>query len=60
MKELDNMNSDRMKTVQLNVAKQEEIDQAVDVIKENLKDPEKGGCMVLFIYIIQSTVYTFL
>lgn len=42
VKELDNMNSDRMKTVQLNVAKQEEIDQAVDVIKENLKDPEKG------------------
>ncbi|XP_073482433.1 D-beta-hydroxybutyrate dehydrogenase, mitochondrial [Aquarana catesbeiana] len=42
VKELDNMKSDRMKTVQLNVVKQEEIDRAVENIKENLKDPDKG------------------
>ncbi|XP_071998756.1 D-beta-hydroxybutyrate dehydrogenase, mitochondrial [Engystomops pustulosus] len=42
VKELDNMKSDRMKTIQLNVVKQEEIDKAVEIIKENLKDPEKG------------------
>ncbi|XP_053315569.1 D-beta-hydroxybutyrate dehydrogenase, mitochondrial [Spea bombifrons] len=42
VKELDNLNSDRMKTVQLNVVKQEEVEKAVEIIRDNLKDPEKG------------------
>ncbi|KAM4693323.1 D-beta-hydroxybutyrate dehydrogenase, mitochondrial [Discoglossus pictus] len=42
VKELDNINSNRLKTIQLNVVKQEEVDQTVEVIRENLKDPEKG------------------
>ncbi|MEE6520252.1 hypothetical protein FKM82_018093 [Ascaphus truei] len=31
-----------MKTIQLNVVKQEEVDKTVEIIRENLKDPEKG------------------
>ncbi|XP_068137247.1 D-beta-hydroxybutyrate dehydrogenase, mitochondrial [Hyperolius riggenbachi] len=42
VKELDSMKSDRMKTVQLNVVEQDEIDTALETVKENLKDPEKG------------------
>ncbi|XP_072264293.1 D-beta-hydroxybutyrate dehydrogenase, mitochondrial [Pyxicephalus adspersus] len=42
VKELDDMKSDRMKTVQLNVVNQEEIDRALEIIKENLVDPDKG------------------
>ncbi|KAM8954381.1 D-beta-hydroxybutyrate dehydrogenase, mitochondrial [Pelodytes ibericus] len=42
VKELDSLKSDRMKTVQLNVVKQEEVDKAVEIIQENLKVPEKG------------------
>ncbi|XP_073531141.1 D-beta-hydroxybutyrate dehydrogenase, mitochondrial [Phyllobates terribilis] len=42
VKELDNMKSARMKTIQLNVVEQEEVDTAVEFIKESLKDPEKG------------------
>ncbi|KAG9468890.1 hypothetical protein GDO78_021740, partial [Eleutherodactylus coqui] len=42
VKELDQIKSDRMITVQLNVVKQEEVEKAVEIIKENLKDPEKG------------------
>uniref|UniRef100_A0A8C5MEY0 D-beta-hydroxybutyrate dehydrogenase, mitochondrial n=1 Tax=Leptobrachium leishanense TaxID=445787 RepID=A0A8C5MEY0_9ANUR len=41
-KELDSVKSDKLKTVQLNVVKQEEVDRAVEIIRENLKDPEKG------------------
>ncbi|KAM4771822.1 D-beta-hydroxybutyrate dehydrogenase, mitochondrial [Rhinophrynus dorsalis] len=40
--ELDSMKSDRMKTVQLNVSNQSEVDMTVETIQENLKDPEKG------------------
>ncbi|CAI9582512.1 unnamed protein product [Staurois parvus] len=43
VKELDKMKSDRMKTVQLNVVKQEEIDRAVEIIKENVKDKGLWG-----------------
>ncbi|CAH2247857.1 D-beta-hydroxybutyrate dehydrogenase, mitochondrial [Pelobates cultripes] len=42
VKELDNLKSDRLKTLQLNVVKQEEIEKAVEIIRENLQDPEKG------------------
>ncbi|XP_040284256.1 D-beta-hydroxybutyrate dehydrogenase, mitochondrial [Bufo bufo] len=42
VKELDSMNSDRMKTIQLNVVKDEEVNRAVEIIKENLKDAQKG------------------
>ncbi|XP_053566171.1 D-beta-hydroxybutyrate dehydrogenase, mitochondrial [Bombina bombina] len=42
VKELDNVKSDRLKTVQLNVVNQEEVDRTVEIIRENLKDPEKG------------------
>ncbi|XP_070609978.1 D-beta-hydroxybutyrate dehydrogenase, mitochondrial isoform X2 [Erythrolamprus reginae] len=42
-KELDDMKSDRMRTVQLNVCDSEEVARAVDYITSNLKDPETGG-----------------
>uniref|UniRef100_J3S8X8 D-beta-hydroxybutyrate dehydrogenase, mitochondrial n=1 Tax=Crotalus adamanteus TaxID=8729 RepID=J3S8X8_CROAD len=42
-KDLDNMKSDRMRTVQLNVCDSEEVGRAVDYITSNLKDPETGG-----------------
>lgn len=41
-KELDNMNSDRMRTVQLNVCDSEDVSRAVDHITTTLKDPEFG------------------
>lgn len=42
-KDLDNMKSDRMRTVQLNVCDSEEVARAVDYITSTLKDPETGG-----------------
>ncbi|XP_029473037.1 D-beta-hydroxybutyrate dehydrogenase, mitochondrial [Rhinatrema bivittatum] len=42
VKELDNLKSDRLKTVQLNVCSEEEVAQAEKFIRANLKDPEKG------------------
>ncbi|OCT80704.1 D-beta-hydroxybutyrate dehydrogenase, mitochondrial isoform X2 [Xenopus laevis] len=42
VKELDSMKSDRMRTLQLNVVKPDEVDRGVEIIRENLKDPEKG------------------
>lgn len=41
-KELDNMNSDRMRTVQLNVCDSKEVDRAVEHVNSSLEDPEKG------------------
>ncbi|XP_036609735.1 D-beta-hydroxybutyrate dehydrogenase, mitochondrial [Trichosurus vulpecula] len=41
-KELDAMNCSRMKTVQLNVCKCAEVNSAIEIIQENLKDPKKG------------------
>uniref|UniRef100_A0A8B9JW55 3-hydroxybutyrate dehydrogenase, type 1 n=1 Tax=Astyanax mexicanus TaxID=7994 RepID=A0A8B9JW55_ASTMX len=40
--ELENMHSDRMKVVQLDVCSDDEVSQAVEFIKANLDDPEKG------------------
>ncbi|XP_069476332.1 D-beta-hydroxybutyrate dehydrogenase, mitochondrial, partial [Ambystoma mexicanum] len=42
VKELDDMKCARMKTVQLNVCKEEEVQSAVEHIRASLKDPEKG------------------
>lgn len=41
-KELDSLNSDRLRTVQLNVCSSEEVEKAVEVVRAGLKDPEKG------------------
>lgn len=40
---MDNMKSDRMRTVQLNVCDSEEVGRAVDYMTSTLKDPETGG-----------------
>ncbi|EPY85289.1 D-beta-hydroxybutyrate dehydrogenase, mitochondrial [Camelus bactrianus] len=42
VKELDNLKSDRLRTVQLNVCKSEEVDKVLEIIRSSLKDPEKG------------------
>ncbi|XP_067398960.1 D-beta-hydroxybutyrate dehydrogenase, mitochondrial-like [Emydura macquarii macquarii] len=41
-RELKNMKSDRMKVMQLNVCSDTEVDQAVEFVKNNLMEPEKG------------------
>ncbi|XP_030072551.1 LOW QUALITY PROTEIN: D-beta-hydroxybutyrate dehydrogenase, mitochondrial-like [Microcaecilia unicolor] len=40
--ELKSMQSDRMKVLQLNVTSDEEVAQAVEFVKKNLKEPERG------------------
>ncbi|XP_044526808.1 D-beta-hydroxybutyrate dehydrogenase, mitochondrial [Gracilinanus agilis] len=42
VEELDNMKSERMQTVQLDVCQSSEVEKAVKTIRESLKDPEKG------------------
>ncbi|XP_004373761.1 D-beta-hydroxybutyrate dehydrogenase, mitochondrial isoform X1 [Trichechus manatus latirostris] len=42
VQKLDNLRSDRLRTIQLNVCKSEEVEEAVEVIRSSLKDPEKG------------------
>ncbi|XP_059587265.1 D-beta-hydroxybutyrate dehydrogenase, mitochondrial [Alligator mississippiensis] len=41
-RELESMQSDRMKVLQLNVCSDQEVAQAVDFVKKKLKEPEKG------------------
>ncbi|XP_019943001.2 D-beta-hydroxybutyrate dehydrogenase, mitochondrial [Paralichthys olivaceus] len=41
-KELEEFHSDRMKVVQLDVCSEEQVNQAVEFIKENLEDSERG------------------
>ncbi|CAM4596588.1 unnamed protein product [Lepidochelys olivacea] len=41
-RELESMKSDRMKVLQLNVCSDQEVAQAVEFVKNNLKEPEKG------------------
>ncbi|XP_034717700.1 D-beta-hydroxybutyrate dehydrogenase, mitochondrial [Etheostoma cragini] len=41
-KELEEFHSDRMKVVQLDVCSEEQVDQAAEYIKDNLKDSESG------------------
>ncbi|KAJ6644712.1 hypothetical protein lerEdw1_013627 [Lerista edwardsae] len=41
-KDLDNMKSDRMRTVQLNVCDSEDVNRAVDHMSSTLKDPQTG------------------
>lgn len=36
------MNSDRLRTIQLNVCISEEVEKAVETVRSGLKDPEKG------------------
>ncbi|XP_066540153.1 D-beta-hydroxybutyrate dehydrogenase, mitochondrial [Hoplias malabaricus] len=40
--ELNNMHSDRMKVLQLDVCDEDQVSQAVEFVKANLDDPEKG------------------
>ncbi|KAM9126735.1 D-beta-hydroxybutyrate dehydrogenase, mitochondrial-like isoform 1-T2 [Pangshura tecta] len=40
--ELDNMKSERMRTIQLNVCSSQEIERAVEHLGTSLKDPQKG------------------
>ncbi|XP_029795460.1 D-beta-hydroxybutyrate dehydrogenase, mitochondrial isoform X1 [Suricata suricatta] len=42
VKELDSLKSDRLRTVQLNVCKSEEVDKVVEIVRSGLVDPEKG------------------
>ncbi|XP_014929274.1 D-beta-hydroxybutyrate dehydrogenase, mitochondrial isoform X2 [Prionailurus viverrinus] len=42
VKELDSLKSDRLRTVQLNVCKSEEVDKVVEIVRSSLEDPEKG------------------
>lgn len=42
-RELESMQSDRMKVLQLNVCSDQEVAQAVDFVKKKLKEPEKGS-----------------
>ncbi|XP_037003319.1 D-beta-hydroxybutyrate dehydrogenase, mitochondrial isoform X2 [Artibeus jamaicensis] len=41
-KELDSLKSDRLRTVQLNVCKSEEVERVVEIVRASLEDPEKG------------------
>lgn len=42
-KELEEFHSDRMKVVQLDVCSDEQVNQAVEYIKDNLADSENGN-----------------
>lgn len=42
VKELDSLKSDRLRTIQLNVCKSEEVEKAVEIIRSSLQDPDKG------------------
>lgn len=42
VKELDSLKSDRLRTVQLNVCKNEEVEKVVEIVRSSLEDPEKG------------------
>uniref|UniRef100_A0A8C0PEV6 D-beta-hydroxybutyrate dehydrogenase, mitochondrial n=1 Tax=Canis lupus familiaris TaxID=9615 RepID=A0A8C0PEV6_CANLF len=42
VKELDGLKSDRLRTIQLNVCKGEEVERVVEVVRSSLEDPEKG------------------
>ncbi|XP_019579055.2 D-beta-hydroxybutyrate dehydrogenase, mitochondrial [Rhinolophus sinicus] len=42
VKELDSLKSDRLRTIQLNVCKSEEVEKAVEIVRSSLQDPDKG------------------
>ncbi|XP_060054462.1 D-beta-hydroxybutyrate dehydrogenase, mitochondrial isoform X2 [Erinaceus europaeus] len=42
VKELDSLKSDRLRTIQLNVCKSEDVEKAVETVRSSLQDPEKG------------------
>lgn len=42
VKELDSLKSNRLRTIQLNVCKGEEVEKAVEVVRSSLEDPDKG------------------
>ncbi|XP_006869475.1 PREDICTED: D-beta-hydroxybutyrate dehydrogenase, mitochondrial-like [Chrysochloris asiatica] len=42
VQKLDSLKSDRLRTVQLNVCKSEEVEEAVEVVHSSLKNPEEG------------------
>uniref|UniRef100_A0AAY5L4P6 3-hydroxybutyrate dehydrogenase, type 1 n=1 Tax=Esox lucius TaxID=8010 RepID=A0AAY5L4P6_ESOLU len=46
-KELEEMNSDRMKVLQLDVCSEEQVEKAVEYVKTHLEDPERGLWAVL-------------
>lgn len=41
-KELEEMQSDRMKVVQLDVCSEDQVAQAAEFVRSNLEDPERG------------------
>lgn len=42
VKELDSLKSDQLRTIQLNVCKSKEVEEAVEIVHSSLEDPEKG------------------
>lgn len=42
VKELDSLKSDQLRTIQLNVCKSKEVEEAVEIVCSSLEDPEKG------------------
>lgn len=40
------MDSDRLRTVQLDVCSHKQVEKAVETVRSSLKDPEKGGSTV--------------
>nr|KAF6473316.1 3-hydroxybutyrate dehydrogenase 1 [Rousettus aegyptiacus] len=42
VKELDSLKSDQLRTIQLNVCKSKEVEEAVEIVRSSLEDPEKG------------------
>ncbi|XP_007946208.1 D-beta-hydroxybutyrate dehydrogenase, mitochondrial [Orycteropus afer afer] len=42
VQKLDSLKSDRLRTVQLNVCKSEEVEEVVEIIRSSLKNPETG------------------
>lgn len=53
--ELENLKSDRMKVLQLDVCSEEQVAQAVEFVTENLEEPEKG----LWGVVNNAGIYTF-
>lgn len=43
LKELDSLKSDRLRTIQLNICKSEEVEEVVEIVRSSLEDPEKGA-----------------
>ncbi|XP_049735847.1 D-beta-hydroxybutyrate dehydrogenase, mitochondrial [Elephas maximus indicus] len=42
VEKLDSLKSDRLRTIQLDICKSEEVEEAVEIVRSSLKNPEKG------------------